>query len=270
MTSMPGSDLAPDRVLPALRTRRLGRSYLFVPVCESTSDKVAACASDGAPEGLLVVADRQTKGRGRRGRTWHSPAGKNLYFSLLLCPALDAHLVAPLTLVVGAALAQTLAALGFVPQLKWPNDVLLDGPQGLRKVAGTLAEMASERGHVRHVVLGVGVNVNSRKFPVALAPVATSLCLHRRTKLDRAQVLTDFLNVFEPLYDDFIARGPAAGLAAWQRFAVFGQSCQIQSGSQILDGTAEAVDPNGALLMRTSDGALVPVHAGEVNWRRTL
>jgi BirA family biotin operon repressor/biotin-[acetyl-CoA-carboxylase] ligase len=171
-------------------------------------------------------------------------------------------------LLVGAALAQALASLGFSPRLKWPNDVLLDGPQGARKVAGTLAEMASERERARHVVLGVGVNVNAREFPAELADVATSLRLHRGTEVDRAQVLALFLNLFEPLYDDFVAAGPAAGLAAWRSFAVFGQSCWIQLGSRRIEGIAVAVGEDGALLMRNSDGDLIPVHAGEVNWSK--
>jgi BirA family biotin operon repressor/biotin-[acetyl-CoA-carboxylase] ligase len=263
-----GGELAPERLLPALRTRRLGRSYLFLPVCASTSDEVAARASAGAGEGLLIAADQQAKGRGRRGRVWHSPPGENLYFSLLLRPALPACLVAPLTLLVGATLAQTLAALGFSPRLKWPNDVLLDGPLGLRKVAGTLTETASEGDRIRHVVLGVGVNINPREFPAELAPLATSLRLHRGTEVDRGQVLADFLNRFEPSYDDFLAAGPAAGLIAWRRFAVLGQSCWVESGSRRIDGVAEALGEDGALLMRSSDGSLISVHAGEVNWTK--
>jgi BirA family transcriptional regulator, biotin operon repressor / biotin---[acetyl-CoA-carboxylase] ligase len=259
-------DLAPEEVLPALRTKRLGRCYSFLITCGSTNDEVAVRAAAGAEEGLLVAADQQSSGRGRRGRVWHSPPGENLYFSLLLRPALPAHLLAPLPLLVGAALAQTLASLGFSPRLKWPNDVLLDGPQGLRKVAGILVEMSSERDHVRHVVLGVGVDVNARELPVDLASVATSLRLHCGCEVDRAQVLAGFLNLFEPLYQDFLAAGPAAGLAAWRAFANFGQRCRVQSGSRIVDGIAEALDPGGALLVRTSDGTLVPVYAGEVDW----
>jgi BirA family biotin operon repressor/biotin-[acetyl-CoA-carboxylase] ligase len=263
-----GNDLAEERVAAALGTRRLGRDYVFLPACGSTSDEVAARATAGAGEGLLVATDEQSQGRGRRGRVWHSPAGENLYFSLLLRPALAAQRVAPLTLLVGAGLAQALTALGFSPRLKWPNDVLLEGPNGLRKVAGILAEMASEGGRVRHVVLGIGINVNSRRFPAELAEQAISLAALRDAPLDRAEVLAAFLGVFEPLYDEFVAAGPASAIAAWQGYALLGQSCWVEAGSRRIEGIAEAVDENGALLMRTRDGELVPVHAGEVNWRK--
>ena len=260
-------DLSEHRLARLLHTQRLGRRYVFLPSCGSTNDEVAARATD-SPEGLLVATDKQSNGRGRRGRVWHSPAGENLYFSLLLRPALPAQQISPLTLVAGAALAQALASLGFLPRLKWPNDVLLEGENGLRKVAGILAEMASEGGRVRHLVLGVGINVNTREFPTELADLATSLALVQGTALDGTQVLARFLDAFEPLYDGFVATGPAAALATWQRYALLGQSCWVDAGSHRLEGTAEAVDESGALLMRTSDGQLVPVHAGEVNWRK--
>jgi BirA family biotin operon repressor/biotin-[acetyl-CoA-carboxylase] ligase len=229
---------------------------------------VTARSATGAKEGLVVATDQQSKGRGRRGRTWHSPAGENLYFSVLLRPALAPHQVAPITLLTGAALAQALAELGFSPRLKWPNDVLLEQEDGLRKVAGILAEMATEGGRVRHVVLGVGINVNAGHFPTDLAERATSLALVRRKSLDRLQVLTGFLHTFEPRYREFVTAGPASALEAWRRFAILGQACWVEAGAQRLEGIAEDVDESGELLMRTSDGRLVPVHAGEINWRK--
>ncbi|MBN2574423.1 MAG: biotin--[acetyl-CoA-carboxylase] ligase [Deltaproteobacteria bacterium] len=260
------NDLAPEVVLPALASRRLGRSYEFLPACGSTNDEVASRAAAGAQEGLLVAADVQTAGRGRRGRVWHSPSGDNLYGSLLLRPALPARLAAPLALLAGAALGQTLAALGFSPRLKWPNDVLLDTPAGLRKVAGVLAEMTSEGQRVRHVVLGVGVNVNSRAFPASLAQVATSLRLVSGRRLERGALLAAFVNAFEPLYDGYLVDGPAAGLAVWRRHALLGQQCWASRGQTRIEGTAADVDDAGALVLRTAAGETIAVHAGEVHW----
>jgi BirA family biotin operon repressor/biotin-[acetyl-CoA-carboxylase] ligase len=263
----PAPDLAPAAVLPLLATRRLGRQYEFLPSCGSTNDEVAARASAGAPEGTLVAADAQTGGRGRRGRLWHSPAGESLYCSLLLRPALPARLATPLGLLAGAALAQALAALGFVPRLKWPNDILCDTPAGARKVAGILTEMASEGERVRHVVLGVGVNVNTLAFPAALVGTATSLRLLGGRALARGVLLAAYLNAFEPIYDGFLASGPAPGLAAWERHAVLGQPCWINREHGRVEGIAAGVDDAGALLLRTSAGETLAVTAGEVNWR---
>jgi BirA family biotin operon repressor/biotin-[acetyl-CoA-carboxylase] ligase len=260
------SDLAPVAVLPLLTTRRLGRSYEVLSSCCSTNDKVATRATLGAEEGLLVAAEEQTGGRGRRGRDWHSPASESLYCSLLLRPALPARLAAPLTLLAGAALAEALSALGFSPRLKWPNDVLLPTPDGPRKVAGILTEMASDGDRVRHVILGVGVNVNSHDFPGPLAQLASSLRLVRGSALHRGAVLAAFINAFEPIYDGLLAAGPGPGLATWNRYAVLGQPCWVSREAGRVEGVAESVDDSGALLLRTAAGETVAVHAGEVNW----
>jgi len=260
------ADLDPTRFRASLRALRLGQSFEYLPSCASTNDEVAARAMAGAEEGLLVVAGEQTAGRGRRGRVWQSPANQNLTFSMLLRPALPAQLVAPMTLLAGAALAASLAGLGFSPRLKWPNDVLLDTRAGPSKVAGILTEMASEAGRVRHVVLGVGINVNTHAFPGELATRATSLCLARGQHVDRGEVLAAFVNAFEPIYYDFVAHGPSAALAKWNDHALLGQICSVERNGQPTQGVAEGVDVSGALLVRTAAGEVISVHAGEVNW----
>jgi BirA family transcriptional regulator, biotin operon repressor / biotin---[acetyl-CoA-carboxylase] ligase len=261
-----GGDLASTSVLPRLATQRLGSAYRFLPTCVSTNDEVSSRAAEGEAEGLLIATDEQTGGRGRRGRTWHSPPGENLTFSLLLRPALPARRTAPLTLLAGAALARALTALGFSPRLKWPNDVLLESAGRLRKVAGILAETASEGDHVRHLVLGVGVNVNGRDFPSDLAERATSLCLLCGEAIDRGAVLAAFVNAFEPIYDDFLAQGPGPGLDEWHRYAQLGQHCWVQHGDSRIEGIALRTDESGALVLRTAEGNTFAVHAGEVNW----
>jgi len=239
---------------------------VHLPSCASTNDETVTRALAGAEEGLLVVAGEQTAGRGRRGRVWHSPAGENLTFSLLLRPALPARQATPVTLLAGAALATALAGLGFVPRLKWPNDVLLDTANGPRKVAGILTEMASEAGNVRHVVLGVGINVNAETFPGELAARATSLRIARGLRLERVEVLAAFVRAFEPIYDHFVVHGPAAALATWNQHAVLGQPCTIEQGGSRIEGIAQGVDRSGALLIRSASGDVISLHAGEVTW----
>jgi BirA family biotin operon repressor/biotin-[acetyl-CoA-carboxylase] ligase len=259
-------DLDPARFLQRLHASRLGRSFEYLPSCASTNDEIATRAIAGGTEGQLVVAGEQTGGRGRRGRVWHSPADANLYFSILLRPALPARLASPVTLLAGTALASSLAALGFAPQLKWPNDVLLDTTRGPRKVAGILTEMASEAGRIRHLVLGVGLNVNAEDFPADLAGLATSLRLVGGLRLNRGEVLAAFLDAFEPIYDDFLARGPSAGLSAWNRYARPGQACAIDRNGGRVEGVTQGVDESGALLIRSATGGVLSVHAGEVHW----
>lgn len=248
-----------------LRATRLGRIFEHVAVCGSTNDEVACRAAAGANEGLLVLADQQNKGRGRRGRSWHSRPGENLTFSLLLRPALAARHAAPLTLLAGSALAAALTEIEVAPKLKWPNDVLLDHGDGPRKVAGILTEMSSEGDRIRHVVLGIGINVNAEVFPDDLVR-ATSLRLAAGAPVDSASVLASFLNAFEPRYDRFVANGPAATLDEWNRYALLGQPCWIERADGRLDGVAAGVDASGALLIRIASGETISVHGGEVHW----
>lgn len=258
-------DLAPHRLSHLLATARLGRSYEVLPSCGSTNDEVRARAAQGAPEGLVVVADTQTGGRGRLGRTWHSPPGQNLYFSLLLRPALPARAAAPLTLLAGAALARTLAAAEAHPRLKWPNDLLLPVGSHMGKAAGILTEMASAGDGVRHVVLGVGLNVNQRVFPADLCSRATSVALSTGADGDRGWFLSRFLGELEGIYDGFLQAGPAPGLEIWRQFAALPQPCRVQHEGRTLQGLALEADEMGALLVRDDAGRVHRVVSGEVS-----
>jgi BirA family biotin operon repressor/biotin-[acetyl-CoA-carboxylase] ligase len=260
----------PDRLTARLETRWLGRAYEWHASCGSTNDLAGARAREGAAEGLVVATESQTAGRGRLGRVWHSPAGENLYLSILLRPSRPAPEIPPLTLLAGAAVARALGALdlGLRPKLKWPNDVLLLVDGGARKVAGILTEMASEGGRVGHVVVGLGLNVNATAFPPDLAARATSLRLAGGRALDRTAVLAGVLGAFEPLYDDFQRRGPRAATEAWQELAALGERCRVAQpgapGDQI-EGVALGVDPDGALRVRDDSGHIHRVLSGEIS-----
>jgi BirA family biotin operon repressor/biotin-[acetyl-CoA-carboxylase] ligase len=277
-----------DRIAPLLSTRWLGRAFEWHAVCASTSDLAADRARAGAPAGLVIAADAQTVGRGRLGRVWHSPAGENLYVSLLLRPRRSAAEIPPLTLLAGAAVARAVAPLGVSPHLKWPNDVQLidsiSGPskrpeppamssarqsrapldaidRSRRKLAGVLTEMVSAGSRVEHVVVGIGINANATAFPAELADRATSLRLATGQPIDRARLLAGVLDAFEPLYDDFEARGPAAAVAAFTEYAALPQRCRIDDR---LQGVAVGVDPDGALRLRDDAGQIHRVISGEV------
>jgi BirA family transcriptional regulator, biotin operon repressor / biotin---[acetyl-CoA-carboxylase] ligase len=257
-------DLAPARITGRLVTRRLGHPIEALVRCESTNDRVASHSRQGAPEGLLVVADSQSGGRGRLGRTWHSPPGENLYFSVLLRPERHAATLPPLTLLVGAVLAEVLAALGTRPLLKWPNDLLLDVDGNLRKVGGVLTEMASDRDRIRHVVVGIGLNINGTAFPPDLAARATSLRMATGVPHDRGQILAAVLNALEPAYDTLLTDGPGPCLARWRAFARLPRRYRIEREGQILDGLALDVDDQGALLVEQRSGQVQRLFSGEL------
>ncbi|HEY2732240.1 MAG TPA: biotin--[acetyl-CoA-carboxylase] ligase [Polyangia bacterium] len=255
----------PEHLAARLGTRWLGRAYEWHASCASTNDLAASRARTGAPEGLVVATEEQTAGRGRLGRAWHSPAGANLYLSILLRPARPAAQIPPLTLLAGAAVARALARLGLAPRLKWPNDVQLVVAGAARKVAGLLTEMSSEGARVGHVVVGLGLNVNAAVFPTELAERATSLRLAAGRAFDRAAVLATVLEAFEPLYDAYCARGAAVASEAWQPFASLGERCRVSAPGAPLEGVALGIDADGALRLRDDAGRIHRVLSGEIS-----
>jgi BirA family biotin operon repressor/biotin-[acetyl-CoA-carboxylase] ligase len=258
----------PDRLLPAvvgplLATQRCGCEIRYLERVGSTNDEAAAWARAGAPEGAVVLAETQARGRGRLGRAWHSPPGASLYLSVVLRPPRPPHVLPPLTLAAGLAVYDTCAYFGLAPDLKWPNDVLLGG----QKVAGILTEMGADAERVHHVVLGLGLNVNATRFPAELRARATSMRLaagRDAPPFDRAAVLADLLYRLETRYDEFLAGGPAVVVAAFrERWGGRGRAVRVQSGDAVLRGVAQDVDDGGALLVargRTVERVL----AGEV------
>ncbi len=226
-----------------------GREVVFFKECSSTHNEAAAIAKAGAPAGTLVVADGQSEGRGRQGRSWRSPAGENLYFSLICRPDLPPQRAGLLGLACAVGVAEALD-LG----IKWPNDVL--DPER-RKVAGILSEMDVEDGGISYVILGVGINVNQVEFAADL-PHAGSLARLRGPQ-DRGLVLARCLAAIEPRCQQ-VERSPEAMLAAWRgRWLDRGREVQADGAR----GIAVDVGVDGALLLKTEDG-LQSVFAGDV------
>jgi BirA family transcriptional regulator, biotin operon repressor / biotin---[acetyl-CoA-carboxylase] ligase len=249
------TDLTRERVQSLLTTRRLGRSLTLQASTGSTNDDARRAASEGCADGHLIQADTQTQGRGSRGRTWLSPPGSDLYFSIVARLALPPPSLPPLTLVVGLAAAETIDALlreagtprGHTAQVKWPNDVWLGG----HKLVGILVESASLGDQFEPVVIGVGINVNRLEFPSDLEVPASSLALAAGCDLARARVLADFCNRLEPRLDEFVRHGPGAAIDALnERLALRSQRATCGE----LTGVVERVATSGALLMHTAEG----------------
>ena len=256
---------AAPATIAGLTTRWLGRRYEHHATCGSTNDLAAGMARAGAPAGLVVAADAQTAGRGRMGRTWHSPAGEHLYFSVLLRPGRRAADIPPVTLLVGAVVAEVVAALGVMPRLKWPNDVqVVDAAGRVRKLAGILTEMTSAGDAVEHAVIGVGLNVNGVDFPGELAERATSLRRELGRTVDRGALLASLLNALEPALDDYERQGPAAAVQAFGKYSAFPAPCRVTTAGAPLAGTALGVEADGALLVRDDSGRVHRVLSGEL------
>jgi BirA family biotin operon repressor/biotin-[acetyl-CoA-carboxylase] ligase len=253
-----------DEVAAHLQTRFVGRVHRHLAECGSTNDEAAGWARTGAPEGALVTAESQTKGRGRLGRVWHSPTKESLYFSLILRPRLAPHRLPPLTLIAGIAVAEAIEAEKAVVELKWPNDLLLGG----QKVAGILTEMSCRGMAVEQVVLGIGVNLNMSGFPPELEAMATSLRRSTGREIDRARFTARLCSHLERLYQRFLAEGPAPLLPEWRRRAtLFGRTVEVLSSEGRVCGIAESLDDEGALILRTDKGP-IKIVAGEVETTR--
>ena len=248
----------------ALRSGTPWSDPVVLGVTDSTNRVAMEMAENGAPHGTVVVADAQTAGRGRMGRRWVSPAGKNLYVSLLLRPSVPAADAPRLALVAGVALADTVEAMGVTASLKWPNDLYCGG----RKAAGILAEMASDPGGVRHVVIGVGLNVNMEEadFPPELRDAATSLRIRAGRAFRRVDVLARLLDAFGTRYAGFIGGGFSTLRDGWDRRDFLrGRRVLLRRQGGEGWGTADGLDAAGALRFLPDGGpAIESVHSGEI------
>lgn len=252
-----------DDLISRLPERRVvGRDIQVFQETSSTNDVAEKLARDGVAEGVVVFAESQTKGRGRLGRKWLSPAGQGLWFSVLLRPSLPPSSATQLTIAAATAVARALRAeTGLAPQIKWPNDILLRG----KKVTGILTELGAELDRVRYVIIGIGVDVNVTEFPPELAPVATSLAAEAGRRFVRAEIAAAILRELDADYARITAGGFGALAEEWERQCVtLGQRVRIHIGERTVAGRAESLDNDGALLLRTEHGRIERIIGGDV------
>lgn len=254
--------LLPEEILHRLRTRTIrGPIYHFETVV-STNDTAKALGTQGAAEGTLVVAETQTGGRGRLGRRWLSPPGLGIYASVLLRPPLPPGELPQITLSTAVAVVRALTrAVGVTPGIKWPNDVILKG----KKLGGILTEMETESDQIRYLVVGMGLNVNNPDFPPELAGIATSLLREEGRPFSRLAILQAWLEEFETLYQDFLARGFPDILEEWKQHSVtLGKYVAVRQGPRQVEGLAREIAVDGALVLETAWGEVVKVTSGEI------
>ena len=233
----------------------------YLPECSSTNTLLKELALSGSPEGTVLVTDHQTAGRGRRGRQWTDKPGSALLFSLLLRPPLPPFSLMPLTLIIGVAVAEALAALGIACSLKWPNDILVEG----RKLCGILAEISGEPDHTEYAVVGIGINVKDQ--PDSTDYVATSLAEHI-VPPTRAELLASVLTAIGRNYHSFLAGETVSILRKWESMsATLHREVVAHTPAGEIRGTALGVNDQGALILRTGDGENIIINTGEVSLR---
>lgn len=259
---------APDLLLPfvlraKLKTMTIGRNIHHFGSVDSTQAAANLLAQKGEPDGAVVIAEEQGRGRGRLGRSFFSPRG-GLWFSLILKPNLPPQGALALTLLAGVAVGEAVRKVTKLPVvLKWPNDILI----GERKVVGILGEMIAEVDLLRFVVLGIGINVNvpKRCFPAELKDIATSLSVELGHTLSRGDLLCAVLERFEHYYELLLKEGPAPVLQAWRALPnILGSNVLAETPEGLWQGKAVDIDEEGGLLIEMPDGEVRRVTAGDV------
>lgn len=243
-----------------LGTKIFGKKIFYEESLYSTMDTAFRLAVEGMPEGTVVCAETQTKGRGRLGRHWISPKGKGIYTSIILRPKISPMEVAKLTLLTGVAVAEAIAQqTQLEPRIKWPNDVLINR----KKVVGILTEMNAEMDRIKYVIVGIGINVNT---PANILPKeATSLKQEGLREFSRVKILQQVLREMEKWYLCLAEAGFDPILERWKEL-----SCTLKGQVRLTDpkeeivGEAIDIDKDGGLMIRTASGIVVRKMAGDV------
>lgn len=247
-------------------TRWAGRPVHFYQVLDSTNLRAKLDAENGAEQGTLVVADMQTAGRGRRGRSWSSPADANVYFTLILKPDFAPDKASMLTLIMAMAVASGITGTcGAEARIKWPNDIVIGG----KKVCGMLTELSVQQDYIQHVVIGAGVNVRRQEFAPEIA--ATAACLEQECgrKVPRAELVVNIMKAFEKYYDSFLETLDFSLLKeAYDGLLVScGREVRVLDPKGEYMGISKGINCNGELLVELPDGSETAVYAGEVSVR---
>lgn len=255
--------LAPSLVRQEIGDNQIGHRIVHYFRIESTNTEALELAAKGAAHGTVVVAEEQTAGRGRFGRTWYSERSSGIYTSIILRPPLAPAVAPVLTLMAAVAAHQAISTTTGLPaDIRWPNDVLVDG----KKVCGILTEMSAEVDRLHAVILGIGINVNHREMPSELKNIATSLRIEAGKPISRAQILVALLKEVERKYHLLLDEGSSAIARRWAAASSFaqGKRIRVHSGAGEFVATTVGLEPSGALRVRREDGREELLVSGEV------
>lgn len=254
-------------------SRTMGCHVVSFQVVDSTNDQGKQLGKEGCPHGTLVLADEQSKGRGRRGKVWESPQGTGIFMSLVLRPTFSPNIAPMLTLVMAYSIGRVLKQLSAQypllksnsVQIKWPNDIIVNG----KKVCGILTEMSLNKEQVDYVIIGVGINVNMEAFPREIEEMATSLAIEFGEKMVRETIVEMILEEFEQQYEAFCEEQSLGFLQDGYNHMLVNANKEVR----VLDprgeyeGIAKGIDDKGKLLVYNNLGEEIKIDAGEVSVR---
>jgi BirA family transcriptional regulator, biotin operon repressor / biotin---[acetyl-CoA-carboxylase] ligase len=241
----------------------IGLPLYYYPEIGSTNDEAFRLGNSGAPEGAAVIADSQTKGKGRLQRVWHSPSGSNIYTSILLRPKFGPERAPQISIAAGVAVAETLS--DYCPdqiQLKWPNDVLLNN----KKVCGILSQIKTSANGIGFVILGIGINVNILydQLPSDIRNIATSMAIETGREIDRVELIIGLYENMAKWYKQLTQEGFGAVKEKWLNLApMIGRKVQVMFHQEVISGEALGLDEDGSLIILTVNNEKVKVSAGD-------
>ena len=264
-------DAVPDvmtvpEIISRLHSGWMGRNCIFLETVDSTNNYLKRAAEDGAVNGTLAVAEEQTGGKGRRGRSWETPKGTNIAMTILLRPEIRPEHASRLTLLMAMAVVRGIQKeTGLQAGIKWPNDVVVDG----HKVCGILTEMNTEVDYINYVVIGTGINVNQTEFPEEIREIAGSLKLSAGHPVARAGLIASIMEELEDLYEVFLKTEDLSALKdEYNRNCVTcGHEIRVLEPGHEYTGMTDGINDLGELVVKKADGETVCVYAGEVSVR---
>lgn len=260
ITSKPDK-VSENELLIGLETERLGKHVVFMETVQSTQKEAHKIAEEAA-EGTLVIAEEQTAGRGRMTRPWHSPKYTGIWMSLILKPDLPPVKAPQFTLIAAVAVAEAIRdTAGLKPEIKWPNDLLLNG----KKITGILTELQADSDRIRSIIIGIGMNVNQSSFPDELAGIATSLAIEKGEPVPRAKLVQAILKNMEIYYAEYIENGFGAIKEKWESFAVsIGRQLIARTIGGTIRGKALGITEEGVLKLQDENGIIHDIYSADI------
>ena len=263
--ALPDVMTAPE-ILSRLHSKWMAKNCIFLETVDSTNNYLKRAAEDGAANGTLAVAEEQTGGKGRRGRSWETPKGTNIAMTILLRPEIRPEHASRLTLLMAMAVVRGIRReTGLEAGIKWPNDVVVDG----HKVCGILTEMNTEVDYINYVVIGTGINVNQTEFPEEIREIAGSLKLAAGHPVARAGLIAAIMEELEDLYEIFLKTEDLSALKEEynKNCVTCGHEIRVLEPGHEYTGTTDGINELGELVVKKADGETVCVYAGEVSVR---
>lgn len=265
---------SPDLSIESIRNALSKESYgigsdlIFYDTIGSTNSVGAELALKGCREGTVIIANEQTKGKGRLGRTWVSPSGKNLYMSIILTPPISPRDATILTLMSAVACCIALRKLLLIPvMIKWPNDLIVDE----RKIGGILTEIKADIDKITYAVIGIGININLdiEDLPEEVRGIAISIKTLTGEQFSRTTAAIEVLKEIQKWYDILLKKGKKDILSYWEDLSsTIGKKVKVTMGNNVFIGVAEAIDNEGLLILKLQDNSYTKVDAGDITMLR--